>query len=101
PAPPRPPPLPPRPHPPPHTSAVPPTLRDTSHAPPHLVKLARPHLQDATPLTLGQEISGWVAMLEHNLRHIEHSLPHVAELALGGSAVGTGRKTPAEYDRRG
>ncbi len=48
----------------------------------------------------GQEISGWVAMLEHNLKHIEYSLPHVAELALGGTAVGTGLNTHPEYARR-
>ncbi len=64
------------------------------------VKIGRTHLQDATPLTLGQEISGWVAMLEHNLKHIEYSLPHVAELALGGTAVGTGLNTHPEYARR-
>ena len=59
-------------------------------------KSVEPTLQDATPLTLGQEISGWVAMLEHNLKHIEYSLPHVAELALGGTAVGTGLNTHPE-----
>ncbi|EGT0482668.1 class II fumarate hydratase [Salmonella enterica] len=75
----------------PQLSALTDTLRDKSHAFADIVKIGRTHLQDATPLTLGQEISGWVAMLEHNLRHIEHSLPHVAELALGGTAVGTGR----------
>ncbi len=62
-----------------------------------IVKIGRTHLQDATPLTLGQEISGWVAMLEHNLKHIDHSLPHLAELALGGTAVGTGLNTHPEY----
>jgi len=62
-----------------------------------IVKIGRTHLQDATPLTLGQEISGWVAMLEHNQRHIEHSLPHLSELALGGTAVGTGLNTHPEY----
>jgi fumarate hydratase class II len=55
-----------------------------------IVKIGRTHLQDATPLTLGQEISGWVAQLDHGLVHIEQSLPHLAELALGGTAVGTG-----------
>lgn len=62
-----------------------------------IVKIGRTHLQDATPLTLGQEISGWVAMLEHNRKHIVHSLPHLAELALGGTAVGTGLNTHPEY----
>ena len=66
------------------------TLSEKSRAFADIVKIGRTHLQDATPLTLGQEISGWVAMLEHNLKHIEYSLPHVAELALGGTAVGAG-----------
>lgn len=65
-----------------------------------IVKIGRTHLQDATPLTLGQEISGWVAMLEHNLKHIELSLPHLGELALGGTAVGTGLNTHPEYAKR-
>ncbi|VDY64830.1 Fumarate hydratase class II [Shimwellia blattae] len=65
-----------------------------------IVKIGRTHLQDATPLTLGQEISGWVAMLENSLRHIDASLPHLAELALGGTAVGTGLNTHPEYARR-
>ena len=73
------------------------TLNDKSLAFNDIVKIGRTHLQDATPLTLGQEISGWVAMLEHNLRHIDHSLPHLAELALGGTAVGTGLNTHPEY----
>lgn len=73
------------------------TLQVKAEAFRDIVKIGRTHLQDATPLTLGQEISGWVAMLEHNLRHIEHSLPHVAELALGGTAVGTGLNTHPEY----
>src|SRR5450631_3570389 len=55
-----------------------------------IVKIGRTHLQDATPLTLGQEISGWVAQLAHARKHIEASLPHLHELALGGTAVGTG-----------
>lgn len=62
-----------------------------------IVKIGRTHLQDATPLTLGQEISGWVAMLAHNEKHIENSVPHVCELALGGTAVGTGLNTHPEY----
>lgn len=73
------------------------TLDDKAQAFSGIVKIGRTHLQDATPLTLGQEISGWVAMLEHNLRHIDHSLPHLAELALGGTAVGTGLNTHPEY----
>ncbi|WP_413738921.1 class II fumarate hydratase [Sodalis sp. RH21] len=62
-----------------------------------IVKIGRTHLQDATPLTLGQEISGWVAMLDHSLIHIEQSVPHLCELALGGTAVGTGLNTHPEY----
>ncbi len=62
-----------------------------------VVKLGRTHLQDATPLTLGQEMSGWVAQLDHGLRHVESALPHLAELALGGTAVGTGLNTHPEY----
>ncbi|MGI1223496.1 class II fumarate hydratase [Raoultella ornithinolytica] len=65
------------------------TLSDKAEAFNDIVKIGRTHLQDATPLTLGQEFSGWVAMLEHNLRHLELSLPHLSELALGGTAVGT------------
>ncbi|UYW74776.1 class II fumarate hydratase [Pseudocitrobacter faecalis] len=73
------------------------TLKQKSDAFQDIVKIGRTHLQDATPLTLGQEFSGWVAMLEHNLKHIELSLPHVGELALGGTAVGTGLNTHPEY----
>lgn len=76
------------------------TLAEKSRAYADIVKIGRTHLQDATPLTLGQEISGWVAMLEHNLKHIEYSLPHLSELALGGTAVGTGLNTHPEYARR-
>ncbi|MDX7020308.1 class II fumarate hydratase [Enterobacter cloacae] len=73
------------------------TLNEKAQAFSDIVKIGRTHLQDATPLTLGQEISGWVAMLEHNLKHIEHCLPHLSELALGGTAVGTGLNTHPEY----
>lgn len=73
------------------------TLQGKAEAFNDIVKIGRTHLQDATPLTLGQEISGWVAMLEHSLKHVENSLPHVAELALGGTAVGTGLNTHPEY----
>lgn len=73
------------------------TLRQKSENFRDIVKIGRTHLQDATPLTLGQEFSGWVAMLEHNRRHIEQSLPHLSELALGGTAVGTGLNTHPEY----
>ncbi len=55
-----------------------------------IVKIGRTHLQDATPLTLGQEFSGYVSQLDHGLKHVDASLPHLCELALGGTAVGTG-----------
>ncbi len=55
-----------------------------------IVKVGRTHLMDATPLTLGQEISGWAAQLDHGVAHLEQALPHLHELALGGTAVGTG-----------
>jgi len=55
-----------------------------------IVKIGRTHLQDATPLTLGQEFSGYVSQLDHGLQHLEAALPHLCELALGGTAVGTG-----------
>ncbi|MDB5812324.1 MAG: fumarate hydratase, class [Betaproteobacteria bacterium] len=55
-----------------------------------IVKIGRTHLQDATPLTLGQEFSGYVAQLDHGLKHVDTALPHLCELALGGTAVGTG-----------
>ena len=64
----------------------------------NVVKIGRTHLMDATPLTLGQEFSGYVSQLDHGLRAIEHALPHLAELALGGTAVGTGINTPPGYD---
>ncbi|RZL64564.1 MAG: class II fumarate hydratase, partial [Variovorax sp.] len=63
----------------------------------HIVKIGRTHLQDATPLTLGQEISGWVAQLEHGRKHVQAALPHLYELALGGTAVGTGLNAPKGY----
>ena len=62
-----------------------------------IVKIGRTHLQDATPITLGQEFSGYVAQLEHSLRHVETALPHLYELALGGTAVGTGLNAPKGY----
>lgn len=73
------------------------TLAAKAEAFGHIVKIGRTHLQDATPLTLGQEISGWVAMLAHSHRHLEASLPHLCELALGGTAVGTGLNTHPDY----
>jgi fumarate hydratase class II len=65
-----------------------------------VVKIGRTHLMDATPLTLGQEISGWVAQLDHGMKHLESAVPHLAELALGGTAVGTGLNAHPEYAER-
>ncbi|MBK6613586.1 class II fumarate hydratase [Ottowia sp.] len=62
-----------------------------------IVKIGRTHLQDATPLTLGQEMSGWVTQLDQNDKHIRATLPHLSELALGGTAVGTGLNAPKGY----
>jgi fumarate hydratase class II len=62
-----------------------------------IVKTGRTHLQDATPLTLGQAMSGWVAQLQHGQRHIQDALPHLCELAQGGTAVGTGLNTHPEF----
>jgi fumarate hydratase class II len=73
------------------------TLARKAHTFDDIVKIGRTHLQDATPLTLGQEFSGWVAQLEQAERHIRAALPHLCELALGGTAVGTGLNTPAGF----
>jgi fumarate hydratase class II len=73
------------------------TLDGKARAFAHVVKIGRTHLQDATPLTLGQEFSGYVAQLDHARAHIEASLPHLSELALGGTAVGTGVNTHPEF----
>ncbi|MFT5927213.1 MAG: fumarate hydratase class II, partial [Candidatus Azotimanducaceae bacterium] len=62
-----------------------------------VVKIGRTHLMDATPLTVGQEISSWVSQLTHAIRAVENTLPHLSELALGGTAVGTGINTPPGY----
>jgi fumarate hydratase class II len=66
----------------------------------NIVKIGRTHLQDATPLTLGQEFSGYVAQLEHARAHIEAALPHILELAQGGTAVGTGLNAHPEFGTR-
>ncbi len=63
----------------------------------NVVKIGRTHLMDATPLTVGQELSGYVSQLDHGIRAIEHTFSHLAELALGGTAVGTGINTPPNY----
>src|SRR5689334_6041952 len=62
-----------------------------------VVKIGRTHFMDATPLTVGQEFSGYVSQLDHGLQAIKNSLPHLSELALGGTAVGTGINTPPGY----
>nr|WP_294941797.1 class II fumarate hydratase [uncultured Mucilaginibacter sp.] len=74
------------------------TLKAKSEAFKNVVKIGRTHLMDATPLTLGQEISGYVSQLDHGLRALGNTLDHLSELALGGSAVGTGMNTPEGYD---
>ena len=63
-----------------------------------VVKIGRTHFMDATPLTLGQEFSGYVSQLDHGLKAIKNTLAHLSELALGGTAVGTGINTPPKYD---
>lgn len=73
------------------------TLEQKSKEFMQVVKIGRTHLMDATPITLGQEISGYVSQLEHGIKAIQNTLPHLAELALGGTAVGTGINTPKNY----
>ncbi|MDD2712541.1 MAG: class II fumarate hydratase, partial [Simplicispira sp.] len=73
------------------------TLEAKAQAFEDIVKIGRTHLQDATPITLGQEISGWAAQLGHGEQHVRAALPHLCELALGGTAVGTGLNAPAGY----
>lgn len=76
-------------------------LRDTLHAKSQsfmdVVKIGRTHLMDATPVTLGQELSGYVAQLDHGIRAVKNTLSHLGELALGGTAVGTGLNAPEGY----
>lgn len=74
------------------------TLHEKSEKFKDVVKIGRTHLMDATPVTLGQEISGYVAQLDHGLNALKNTLPHLSELALGGTAVGTGLNTPKGYD---
>lgn len=73
------------------------TLKEKSEAFMEVVKIGRTHFMDATPLTLGQEFSGYVAQLEHGIRALKNTLAHLSELALGGTAVGTGLNTPKGY----
>lgn len=65
----------------------------------NVVKIGRTHLMDATPLTLGQEFSGYASQLEHGIKALKNTLPHLSEIALGGTAVGTGLNTPKGYDK--
>ncbi|WP_196894364.1 class II fumarate hydratase [Aureivirga marina] len=74
------------------------TLQAKSEAFKDVVKIGRTHLMDATPLTIGQEFSGYVSQLNHGLKALKNTLAHLSELALGGTAVGTGLNTPAGYD---
>lgn len=74
------------------------TLKSKSEQFKDVVKIGRTHLMDATPLTLGQEISGYVSQLDHGLKALKNTLAHLSELALGGTAVGTGLNTPKGYD---
>jgi fumarate hydratase class II len=76
------------------------TLKQKSEAYWRVVKIGRTHLMDATPLTLGQEFSGYVTQLAHGIRAIENTYPHLSELALGGSAVGTGINVPKGFAER-
>jgi fumarate hydratase, class II len=80
------------------------TLRDTldtkAKAFAGIVKIGRTHLQDATPLTLGQEFSGYVAQLDQGIRHVEQALPHLYELAQGGTAVGTGLNAHPQFAQK-
>jgi fumarate hydratase, class II len=73
------------------------TLKKKSKQYMKVVKIGRTHFMDATPLTLGQELSGYVSQLDHGLKAIKNTLPHLSELALGGTAVGTGINTPEGY----
>ncbi|KXK37142.1 MAG: class II fumarate hydratase [Bacteroidetes bacterium OLB9] len=74
------------------------TLKEKSEKFMDVVKIGRTHFMDATPLTLGQELSGYVAQLNHGINAIKNSFAHLSELALGGTAVGTGLNTPKGYD---
>lgn len=73
------------------------TLAEKAKAFMDVVKIGRTHLMDATPLTVGQEFSGYVSQLDHGLKALKNTLPHLSELALGGTAVGTGINTPKGY----
>ncbi len=74
------------------------TIKQKSQEFANVVKIGRTHLMDATPLTVGQEFSGYVSQLNHGLKALKNTLEHLSELALGGTAVGTGLNAPANYD---
>ena len=74
------------------------TLKEKSIAFKDVVKIGRTHLMDATPLTVGQEFSGYASQLDHGIKALKNTLAHLSELALGGTAVGTGLNTPKGYD---
>ncbi len=76
------------------------TLKQKSEEFNDVVKIGRTHLMDATPLTLGQEFSGYAAQLEYGIKALKNTLPHLSELALGGTAVGTGINTPKGYSKK-
>jgi fumarate hydratase class II len=74
------------------------TLLEKSKAMAYVVKIGRTHLMDATPITLGQEFSGYASQLQHGIRALKNTLTHLSELAIGGTAVGTGLNAPNGYD---
>ncbi|WP_185853427.1 class II fumarate hydratase [Blattabacterium cuenoti] len=76
------------------------TLKKKSKSFQDVIKIGRTHLMDATPITLGQEFSGYVSQIDHGLDSIEKTLDHLSELAIGGTAVGTGLNAPKGYDRK-
>ncbi len=76
------------------------TLNDKAKAFKKVVKIGRTHFMDATPVTVGQELSGYVSQLDHGIAAIKNSMKHLTELALGGTAVGTGLNTPKGYDKK-
>jgi fumarate hydratase class II len=76
------------------------SLQSKSTAFMNVVKIGRTHLMDATPITLGQELSGYVSQLNHGIKALQNTLPHLAEIALGGTAVGTGLNAPEHYDTK-
>jgi fumarate hydratase, class II len=75
------------------------TLEDKSLELAKIVKIGRTHLMDATPISLGQEFSGYVSQLRHGIKALKNTLPHLSELAMGGTAVGTGLNAPEGYDK--